>query len=148
MGLLGTSLSVPFMSSVSMTFPELQRAFADQGREGMPRPGRSSASRGRSWFLLKEYTQQYRRTFLYNEIPKQKEDVLHEASSSLEEGGPPEPVLGPLNTSFEKQSFAVPICSPISTPQTIKPSPNPFHGGGGTVFKASACCGPLSLARQ
>jgi len=47
-----------------MTFPELQRAGADQGTEGMQRPerGHQETTRqpgGRSWLLLKENAQQY-----------------------------------------------------------------------------------------
>ena len=59
------------------------------------------------------------------------EELLDEASSFWEEGGPPEPVLGPQNTSFERQcQLASPrIPDPDSTPQTIKPPPGPFQGG-------------------
>ena len=62
-------------------------------------------------------------------------ELLDEAFFIQEGGGPPEPVLGPLNTSFEKQGRLASILilvygrDPSSTPQTIKPPPNPFQRG-------------------
>ena len=55
--------------------------------------------------------------------------------SSFGEGETPELALGLLNTSFERQyKLASTLClihnpNPHSTPQTIKPPPNPFQGG-------------------
>ena len=90
-----------------MTFPEFQRAVAPQGREGMQRPGRSS---------LETTVQPWGRVLLPHQgiyitislslsaelNPQQMEELLDVASSFWEEE-PPEQVLGPLNTSFERQ---------------------------------------------
>ena len=82
------------------------------------------------------------------------EELLDEASSSWEEAGPPEPVLGPRNISFEQQrrlaSTQILICSSIFhfyIPNYIAPSPNPTQGV--TVLKALACSDhDLGLAKQ
>ena len=48
-------------------------------------------------------------------------------SSLWKGGGPPELVLGPLNTSLEKQyklaSTLILICGPVFHSQTVKPLP-------------------------
>lgn len=46
--------------------------------------------------------------------------------SSFQKGGPPEPVLGTLNTSFEECKLAptlILICGTIFHPQTVRPAP-------------------------
>ena len=61
------------------------------------------------------------------------EELLDKAFFIWEEAGPPEPVLGTLNTSFEKQcklaSTLILIMALFSTSQTMKQPLNPFQWG-------------------
>ena len=139
-----------------MTFPESQGAVANQGREGIQRAGRSSEETvvhlwgqgpgSSSRNIHNNVFEPFCRTKTSNKL----KNYLMKHSSLLEEGGPPDPILGLLNASFERQyklvSTLILTYGPIFHTQTIKPPPNPFQGG--TVFKVLVCCGPLCLAKQ
>ena len=85
-----------------MTFPEFQNAFSNQGMEGMQRPGRSSALLGQGPCSSSRNTHgNIFKPFCRTKTPNKWKNFLVKYSSW--EGGPREPILGPLNTSFEKQ---------------------------------------------
>ena len=67
-------------------------------------------------------------------------------------GGPPAPVLGPLNTSSGEEcklaSTLVLLWVRIFYSPNCKPTPSSSLPKGDPVFRAAACCDPLCLARQ
>ena len=67
-------------------------------------------------------------------------------------GGPPAPVLGPLNTSSGEEcklaSTLVLLWGCIFYSPNCKPPPSSSLPKGDPVFRAAACCDPLCLAKQ
>ena len=115
-----------------MTFPEFQSAVANQ----MQRPGRSCAVLGQGpGSSSRNIHNDIFEPFCGAKTPKKWKNSLMKHSSFLEEGAPPEPILGLLNTSFERQCKPASTLSliygspPYSTPQSIKPLPNSLERG-------------------
>ena len=119
---------------------------ADQGREGVHRPGR-----GRQGTSVPP-----------GAGPCSSGDTLSEVFELLcrtkpptndsQRGGPPAPVLGPLNTSSGEEcklaSTLVLLWGCIFYSPNCKPTPSSSLPKGDPVFRAAACCDPLCLAKQ
>ena len=98
-------------------------AGADEGGEGMQRPGRgwqgtSVPPGGRSWFPLKGYTQNKAFELLCRTKPP---------TNDSQRGGPPGPVLGTLNTSSGEECRLAPtlnlLWGHIFYSQSVSPPP-------------------------
>ena len=116
-----------------MTFPEFQRAVANQGREEMQRPGRSSAVLGQSpGSSSRNKTPEKWKNGLMSSLHSGKKDHQNQCWGTKHQ------LASTLILIYSRDLY--------STPQNVKPPPNLFHGI--TIFKALACCGPLCLAEQ
>ena len=137
-GLLGTPdfLCPPFLvlreqALASMTFPEFQRAGSNscyQGREETQRRQKSSQETIlQPWGRVPVSLPGTYITISLNSSAK-----LKPPTNENQRGGPPEPVLEPLNTTLKRNesfhSTLIHICSPIFYPQTIKLLPNFSQG--------------------